>query len=103
MKRLLKSVLVCAAIVTVAASCSTQSPGGQQSSLAPATGVVDIKIIAFNDLHGNLKTPNLRVPVPDASQSTGFRLEPAGGVEQFFGAGENTARKESQSHRGVRR
>jgi len=44
---------------------------------------VDVKLIAFNDFHGNLKTPSLRIPVPDASQSVGFRFEPAGGVEQF--------------------
>jgi 5'-nucleotidase len=45
--------------------------------------VVSVKLIAFNDFHGNLQIPNLRVPVPDASQSTGIRFENAGGVEQF--------------------
>ncbi len=44
---------------------------------------VEVKLIAFNDFHGNLKTPSLRIPVPDKSQSTGFRFESAGGVEQF--------------------
>jgi 5'-nucleotidase len=44
---------------------------------------VSVKLIAFNDFHGNLQIPNLRVPVPDASQSTGIRFENAGGVEQF--------------------
>ena len=48
-----------------------------------ASATVDVKIIAFNDFHGNLRTPSLRVPVPDASQSTGIRFEPAGGIEQF--------------------
>jgi 5'-nucleotidase len=47
------------------------------------TASVEVKLIAFNDFHGNLKTPSLRIPVPDASQSVGFRFEPAGGVEQF--------------------
>jgi 5'-nucleotidase len=49
----------------------------------PPAGPVSVKLIAFNDFHGNLRTPNLRVPVPDATQSTGMRFERAGGVEQF--------------------
>ncbi|MFM7293473.1 MAG: bifunctional metallophosphatase/5'-nucleotidase [Burkholderiales bacterium] len=48
-----------------------------------ASPVVSVKLIAFNDFHGNLQIPNLRVPVPDASQPTGIRFESAGGVEQF--------------------
>ncbi|MEP7156226.1 MAG: bifunctional metallophosphatase/5'-nucleotidase [Betaproteobacteria bacterium] len=81
MSRSIKSVLACA--VLAIAGCAIQPERAAQTALAPPTGTVDVKIIAFNDLHGNLKTPNLRVPVPDATQSTGFRLEPAGGVEQF--------------------
>ncbi len=49
----------------------------------PLSPTVVVKIIAFNDFHGNLKTPSLRVPVADPSQSTGIRFEAAGGVEQF--------------------
>ncbi|MBL8523822.1 MAG: bifunctional metallophosphatase/5'-nucleotidase [Betaproteobacteria bacterium] len=63
--------------------CALQPQVPEKSPLVPATGTVAVKLIAFNDFHGNLKTPNLRVPVPDAAQSTGFRLERAGGVEQF--------------------
>ena len=44
---------------------------------------VEFKLIAFNDFHGNLKTPGLRVPVADATQSTGIRFDAAGGVAQF--------------------
>ena len=51
--------------------------------VAPQTPTVAVKIIAFNDFHGNLKIPNLRVPVADTSQATGMRFEPAGGIEQF--------------------
>ncbi len=80
MKRTVKTILVCTLFVGAGCALQSQNP---QSALAPATGVVDVKLIAFNDFHGNLKTPSLRVPVPDPSQSTGFRLEPAGGVEQF--------------------
>jgi 5'-nucleotidase len=42
-----------------------------------------VRILAFNDFHGNLRTPGLRVPIPDATQSTGVRLVNAGGIEQF--------------------
>jgi 5'-nucleotidase len=42
-----------------------------------------VKLIGFNDFHGNLKMPATRVPVPDPAQSTGMRFEPAGGIEQF--------------------
>ena len=58
---------------------------------------VDVKLIAFNDFHGNLKTPSLRIPVPDASQSVGFRFEPAGGVEVVLV--QQAAEREDQ-HRG---
>jgi 5'-nucleotidase len=72
-----------AGLLVINAGCALQPTASDKSPLAPATGTVAIKLIAFNDFHGNLKTPNLRVPVPDAAQSTGFRLERAGGVEQF--------------------
>ena len=62
------------------ASCTSFSlPEPMQKQRAP----LEIKLIAFNDFHGNLKTPATRVPVPDATQASGSRLEPAGGVEQF--------------------
>lgn len=57
-----------------------------QVSAPPSTtdsAQVSVKIIAFNDFHGNLRPSGLRVPVPDATTSTGFRMEPAGGIEQF--------------------
>ena len=79
MKRIL-SILVAALL---SASCVqapkiASAPGAQGLS-----ATVDVKIIAFNDFHGNLRTPSLRVAVPDATQSTGMRFEPAGGIEQF--------------------
>lgn len=44
---------------------------------------VALRIIALNDFHGNLRTPSLRVPVADSTQSGGLRFERAGGVEQL--------------------
>lgn len=49
----------------------------------PTPQPLELKIIAFNDFHGNLRMPSLRVAVPDATASTGLRFEPAGGIEQF--------------------
>ncbi len=80
MKQLNHPALSAAALIfSLLAGCSTvpMEPSGAR------TGEVEVKLIAFNDFHGNLKTPSLRVPVPDATQSVGFRFEPAGGVEQF--------------------
>ena len=68
-------------VVILVGGCTTSGRDGPPAGAVPA--MVDVKLIAFNDFHGNLKTPNLRVPVPDATQSIGFRLEPAGGIEQF--------------------
>jgi 5'-nucleotidase len=60
---------------------------------------LQVKIIAFNDFHGNLKTPSLTVRVPDASQPTGTRPVAAGGVEQFAMA--VTALKAKSPHHAV--
>ena len=71
------------AVAVLLASCSSvPSPTiayGADQSAAP----VKVKIIAFNDFHGNLKIPSLTVRVPDATQPTGFRNERAGGIEQM--------------------
>ena len=74
------SILVIALLAT---SCA-QAPTTVTSAKAQEkSATVEVKIIAFNDFHGNLKTPSLRVAVPDATQSTGLRFDPAGGIEQF--------------------
>jgi 5'-nucleotidase len=56
-----------------------------------------VKLIAFNDFHGNLKTPSTRVPVPDATQPNGFRLDVAGGIEPFA-ALVNALRQSNPNH-----
>ena len=79
----MKRNLVILAAAFLSASC-VQVPKTDPSSGAPApSATVAVKIIAFNDFHGNLRTPSLRVGVPDPSQSTGIRFESAGGIEQF--------------------
>ena len=79
MKRIF-SFLVLAVLSVSCALAPKPVPGSGAQS---AGETVDVKIIAFNDFHGNLRTPSLRVPVPDAAQSTGIRFDPAGGIEQF--------------------
>ena len=78
----MKRILSTLAIVLLGASCA-QMPVNVATPGAKPGATVEVKIIAFNDFHGNLKMPSLRVAVPDASQSTGIRFDPAGGVEQF--------------------
>ena len=77
----MKRIIFCLAVAAFGTAC-VQAP---QMTSAPPTpsATVAVKIIAFNDFHGNLRTPSLRVAVPDATQSTGMRFEPAGGIEQF--------------------
>ncbi len=77
----MKRISFLLAVSVLSASC-VQAPKTPTSPQA-LSATVEVKIIAFNDFHGNLRTPNLRVAVPDAAQSTGIRFEPAGGVEQM--------------------
>jgi len=55
----------------------------EQPAAAARPATVEVKLIAFNDFHGNLRIPGLRVPIADPAQATGIRFEQAGGVEQF--------------------
>jgi 5'-nucleotidase len=75
-------LLLLTLITGLLASC-TQVPKQAASIVSNTSPTVEFKLIAFNDFHGNLKTPSLRIPVADATQSTGIRFENAGGVEQF--------------------
>ena len=77
----MKRIIFFLAVAVLGTSC-VQLPQTTTTPPAPSATVA-VKIIAFNDFHGNLRTPSLRVAVPDASQSTGMRFEPAGGIEQF--------------------
>jgi 5'-nucleotidase len=74
---------VAVALSVLITSCALAPVPVSAPTAAALSATVDVKLIAFNDFHGNLRTPSLRVPVPDASQSTGIRFDPAGGVEQF--------------------
>ena len=82
MKRVL-SVALITTLVALLAGCVQAPTTVIDQGAKAASATVEVKIIAFNDFHGNLRTPSLRVAVPDSSQSTGMRFEPAGGIEQF--------------------
>ena len=77
----MKRISFLLAVAVLSASC-VQAPKTISTPQVPSA-TVEVKIIAFNDFHGNLRTPSLRVAVPDAAQSTGMRFEPAGGIEQM--------------------
>ena len=82
MKQILSIPLI-AVVGALIVSCAQLPTTVSDPGAKAASATVDVKIIAFNDFHGNLRTPSLRVAVPDASQSTGMRFESAGGIEQF--------------------
>jgi 5'-nucleotidase len=77
--------LAAAAFGVLLAGCAQIAPAPVSVPAAPpvASPTVDVTIIAFNDFHGNLKMPSLRIAVPDATQPNGVRMENAGGVEVF--------------------
>ena len=79
----LKRNLYVLAVAVLSASCAQVPKTDPSPGVPPVSATVSVKIIAFNDFHGNLRTPSLRVGVPDVAQSTGIRFDPAGGIEQF--------------------
>ena len=78
--RFIAGAVIMVTAVGTLSGCAT-APSVQQAAVRQAP--LEVKLIAFNDFHGNLKTPSNRVPVPDATQATGIRFDAAGGVAQF--------------------
>lgn len=86
MKTFVTPILGCLAFVLSSCALAPREPATAPAPQPPqiaAARSVDIKIIAFNDFHGNLRTPSLRIPVRDPAAPNGLRFSPAGGVEQF--------------------
>ena len=75
--------LVCISLSVFALSACQQIVPPPQPVVAKAQTAVKVKIIAFNDFHGNLRTPGNRVPIVDPAAPNGYRMEVAGGIEQF--------------------
>jgi 5'-nucleotidase len=74
MKTFLNSVLYVAAAALVASCASAPEP----------PGTVTIKILAFNDLHGNLQPPRLSIAAPGPAGTT--VAVPAGGAAYMSSA-----------------
>lgn len=81
-QRNVQFTLITSAISAIAVLASCTTAPIIDPVVAPRAPLV-VKLIAFNDFHGNLKTPSNRIPVADATQPTGIRFDAAGGVAQF--------------------
>ena len=68
----------------------------------PATPV-QVKILAINDFHGNLKAPQGGIRIKDPADLTKTINVPAGGAEQLATGGGRIAREEPESHPRRRR
>jgi 5'-nucleotidase len=61
------------------------APATQAQAAAPAAGPIQVRIIAFNDFHGNLQPPGVSVNVPVEGAAEPLRV-PAGGVAYLASA-----------------
>ena len=75
-------LLACWPVLALAACGGT----GGHSELAVPPPVINITLIGFNDLHGNLEPPRLSVNAPGPSSTSGTVAVPAGGVAYLAGA-----------------
>ena len=80
-------------------ACTTANVDGPASASAPAAAApVTVKIVAFNDFHGNLEPPRQSVPVPGTGSATEPPLRaPAGGAAYLASAIERL-RAENPNH-----
>lgn len=74
---------ICAALVGVLLGACAGPSTTTTSAVSALAPTVQVKLIAFNDFHGNLMPSGLKVPVPDATLPGGVRQQPAGGIEAF--------------------
>jgi 5'-nucleotidase len=72
---MMKMKLAALAAALALASCAT----------APGESTVSVRLIAFNDLHGNLETGNLSLPWPDPSNPQRAARLSAGGAAHLAG------------------
>lgn len=82
------------------AGCNSHSPVQTSTiPIAPATALgtsyVDIKIIAFNDLHGNLQPPGLSIAAPGNNHA--MIAVPAGGAA-YMGSAIKRLKQENPNH-----
>jgi 5'-nucleotidase len=92
----IRTGIVAALISGLFAGCASTPPPAPPVSAAQKPTVF-VKVIGFNDFHGNLKTPPSPIRVPDASQPTGMRQVGAGGIE-YFSAMVNAIKAKNPHH-----
>jgi 5'-nucleotidase len=61
-------------LVLLLAACSSTTPGA---------GTVEVQLLAFNDLHGNLETPTSGLPLIFPPPAEGPRNTPSGGIARL--------------------
>ncbi|MFM8511119.1 MAG: hypothetical protein ACKOCU_12505, partial [Betaproteobacteria bacterium] len=71
-----------ALVALLAGGCAQRSP---QASAAAAPETVQVRVIAFNDLHGNLENGNLSVQVADPTQPGNALRVAVGGADAMAG------------------
>lgn len=87
MNRSALTALLALALSMASLSACTSLPGTTDASgtaITTTPGMVDVTLIAFNDLHGNLEPPRLAVPAPGAAGRT--VQVPAGGIAYMASA-----------------
>lgn len=68
-------------LIGCAGSATASGADSSTSNAPPPSPIVDIKLIAFNDLHGNLEPPKMSVMAPAGNGTTGANVAvPAGGA-----------------------
>ncbi|MFM8738240.1 MAG: metallophosphoesterase, partial [Betaproteobacteria bacterium] len=72
-----------ALVALLAGGCAQRSPQASAPAAAPET--VQVRVIAFNDLHGNLESGNLSVQVADPTQPGNALRVAVGGADAMAG------------------
>ena len=78
--------VACVLAVTALVGCAhgpESGPATQPRAVAAGAATMDIGLIAFNDLHGNLEPPHIAVPIRGAA---GVERVPAGGIAYLASA-----------------
>jgi 5'-nucleotidase len=78
----LRMVVYTLAAVTLLAGCA--NPAGTSKPVVAASAVVNVKIVAFNDFHGNLQPPRISIPAPAGGSAV--VAVPAGGAAYLSSA-----------------
>lgn len=76
-------LLAAALAAALLAGCATPPPAA--TATAPAAGPLTLRLIAFNDFHGNLESTGLTLPWPDPADRSKVARLAAGGAASLAG------------------